>query len=51
MFKRRDEIDIKIAHYRELSRAISDKTALEGIDRMIADLEVEKSDLPPEPEK
>ena len=48
---RRDEIDIKIAHYRGLSRAISDKRVLASIEQIIADLEVRKSNLPPKPEK
>jgi hypothetical protein len=40
-----EKIDARIARYRELSRAIRDKQALESIDRIIADLDAQKRSL------
>jgi hypothetical protein len=40
-----DEIDVRIARYRELAKHVSDKAALESIDRLTADLEAKKLSL------
>jgi len=40
-----DEIDKKIAHYRELAGRITDEQSLRGIDLLIAKLEATKKEL------
>jgi hypothetical protein len=45
-----DEIDGRLVRYRQLSSAVTDKLALESIDRLIADLEYQKTLLHPKPE-
>ena len=41
------EIDARMTRYRSLQGAVTDKTTLEGIDRLIADLESQKINLHP----
>jgi hypothetical protein len=43
------EIDARMARYRSLRGAVTDKLTLEGIDRLIADLESQKIALHPKP--
>jgi hypothetical protein len=45
------DIDDKMARYRRLSRAVNDKPVMESLDRLIADLELEKAALHPNPGK
>jgi hypothetical protein len=45
-----DEIDERIARYRDLAKHVSDKAAVESIDRLIADLEAKKLAWHPTPE-
>lgn len=45
-----DEIDGRIARYRRLSSAVTDKLALESLDKLVADLEFQKTLLHPKPE-
>jgi hypothetical protein len=51
MCEKCSEIDIRLARYRALSGAVTDRLALESIERLIADLEAQKAYLHPGPEK
>jgi hypothetical protein len=44
------EIDTRIARYREVSKFINDRLALDGIKSLIVDLETQKASLHPTPE-
>jgi len=48
MCERCAEIDLRLAHYRELSTWLLDKLALDGIQSLIARYETEKKALHPE---
>jgi hypothetical protein len=50
MCERCVEIDIKIERHRRMAKMITDKTALQAIDTITADLEAQKLALHPEPE-
>jgi hypothetical protein len=41
-------LDEKIGHYQQLSRLVSDRTVLEGIESLIEKYEVEKRALHPD---
>jgi hypothetical protein len=43
-----DEIDVKILHLRDVARRIIDQQTLDGIDKLIAELDAQKAALHPE---
>jgi hypothetical protein len=46
-----DKIDERIEKYRQLAKYVTDKVALESIERLIANLEAEKDSLRPKPQE
>lgn len=50
MCEKCQEIDVKVARYRRLLNAITDRLAIEGLKAAIRDLESEKVVLHPKPE-
>jgi hypothetical protein len=48
MCERCNEIDAQIHRYKQLARSITDKPAIESIERLIASVEAEKRALHPE---
>ena len=50
MCKKCSDINDRIARYRELWRSLTDRLAMDGIDRLIANLEAQKLALHPSAE-
>jgi len=45
-----DEIDVKVKRLRDMARRLLDQQTLDGIAKLIAELEARKAALHPEPE-
>jgi hypothetical protein len=46
-----DDIDLRVDRYRQLAGGVTDKQALESIERLVADLEMQKALLHPKSNK